>query len=230
MNQAGETVGQIRVACAEDAAAITELRLAAYGAAREFSLVEAETIRWGRKDMENIVLGAWAQDGQLLSTTRGDALPDFDAAEDAMECSLVGCRVEFPALLLGKGATRKGYERHGLHSALRLHFLQAAMATKIRTVLGIVYADAPRVNLMSRIGYEFTESTRFWYTDLSPHRPTLIGILARERLPSACEYLKAEVSEAINDYPFVGRDLAARIDELPAMNGYRVGAPRGAVN
>jgi hypothetical protein len=214
MEQPDQMMGFIREASRGDAAAITDLRIAAYYNAPEFSVVDADTLCWDKKDEDSIVLAVWSRDGQVLSTTRAEVYPDQCAAEEAMECSVEGSVVEFPVLLLGKGATRQGYGRHGLHSALRFHLLQAADQTEVRTVLGIVYSDAPRVHLMERIGYRFVEPERIWYTDLSPRRPTLVGILNRERLKLAYEHLRAETTGVLGAYPFVGRDLNAHIAEL----------------
>lgn len=198
----------IRRATAQDAQVVTELRLTAYGQAREFRLSDQSPIRWTFDDEKHVVLGAWNSRGQLVSTTRGEVYVDYDAAEQAMECRWESSADLFPALLLGKGATQKEYRGTGLHSALRYHFLSAAREAGLKSVLGIVFENAPRTRLMERIGYEFVVADSFWYTDLtSPHKP-LIAVLRSVHAEQACAALRQEIADALDAYPFTGPRLA----------------------
>jgi GNAT superfamily N-acetyltransferase len=198
----------IRRATVEDAELVTELRLTAYRQAQQFRLSDQSPIRWTSEDEKHVVLGAWNGCGQLVSTTRGEVYLDYDAAEQAMECRWKSSPELFPALLLGKGATQKEYRGTGLHSALRYHFLSAAREAGLRSVLGIVFENAPRTRLMERIGYEFVVADSFWYTDLTSLHNPLIAVLRSEHLEQACAALHKEMADTLKAYPFTGPSLA----------------------
>jgi hypothetical protein len=193
-------------ASARDADEVFELRHAAYSQAAEFELVRPELLRWGPHDDAAIVLAA-RSDGRMLSTLRGIMVADRDAAEAELTCT-VSLRPEaFPALVLGKGATLRGYGRSGLHSALRFHLLAAAVEGRVRSVLGLVYASAPRTNLMRQLGYEFHVPARLWDPEGVPIQPGLLAHLPQRRLASARDRLASEVAEVLAAYPWQGDAL-----------------------
>jgi hypothetical protein len=189
-----------------DADEVFELRLAAYSNASEFELVRPELLRWGPHDDAGIVLAA-RDDRRMLSTLRGVVVPDRDAAETELTCSVPLGPDAFPALVLAKGATLRGYGRSGLHSALRFHFLAAALEGRINSVLGLVYASAPRTNLMRELGYEFQVPARLWDPEGVPIQPGLFAYLSRGRVPSAHDRLAAEVADVLAAYPWHGDAL-----------------------
>jgi hypothetical protein len=207
--RAAEAACLIDRASRHDADEVFGLRLAAYGNAAEFELVRPELLRWGPHDDAGIVLAA-RDGGRILSTLRGVVVADRDAAEDELTCSVPLGPAAFPALVLAKGATLRGYGRSGLHSALRFHFLAAALEGRINSVLGLVYASAPRTNLMRELGYEFRAPARLWDPEGVPIQPGLFAYLSRGRVPSARDRLAAEVADVLAAYPWHG--AALRID------------------
>jgi hypothetical protein len=218
------TSGEIRRATPDDANAVADLRLAAYSGATEFTVREPSTLQWTAADEENIVLAAWAAEGDALSTTRGDVLLDSHQAEQWMECSLDRIPIGLPTLLLGKGATRKPYERQGFHSALRFCFLAAARDCEIESLTGIVYEDAPRTRLMHRIGYDFYEPTSYWYTDLKTTRRTLIAVLPRPRFAQAIDPLREMVGSLLDAYPCEVQRLTREVAQVLGAAGESVPA------
>jgi len=204
--------GAIRRADRSDAQAVSRLRTEAYAAAPEFIVKDDSALHWSAADDEQVVLVAWDALGNALSTTRGDLLWRRDEAERWMECRLERIPIDFPALLLGKGATLKAYERHGLHSALRLYFIEACRESRVQSLVGIVYEDAPRTRLMRAIGYDFYAPLAYWYTDLEASRRTLIGVLPRERFASAARALRERVGDLLAGYPCDLADLVKQID------------------
>jgi len=211
--------GHIRRATRTDARQISDLRIAAYTGAGEFHLREPESLEWNAADERNIVLAAWNAQGVALSTTRGDVLSDEARAEPWMECKLDRIPIGYPTLLLGKGATRKGHERHGLHSAMRFCFLDASYESAIQSLAGIVYEDAPRTRLMQRIGYEFFEPSAHWYTDLESRRRTLIAVLRRSRFGAARESLRETVRDTLAEFPCSIPRLATQLSEAVVESG-----------
>ena len=206
--------GYVRRARRSDAKQIAELRLTAYKHARDFQLSEEAPMLWTSMDEQFVVLAAWERDGQAISTTRGEVYNGYEAAEQAMECAWDASPADFPALLLGKGATLRRYQGTGLHSALRYYLLSAARNSPIRSLMGIVFENAPRTRLMARIGYEFKVPDAIWYTDLRTPRRTLIGILRGQSFGAACSELSAEIGETLKAYPLVETNLTADLSEL----------------
>jgi hypothetical protein len=94
-----------------------------------------------------------------------------------------------------------------LHSALRFHFLAAALEGRVNSVLGLVYASAPRTNLMRQLGYEFHVPARLWDPEGVPIQPGLLAHLSRRRLASAHERLASEVADVLAAYPWHGDAL-----------------------
>jgi hypothetical protein len=202
----------IRRATRLDAEAVSDLRSEAYAGAPEFTVRDASALHWSQQDDSNIVLTAWDGEGRALSTTRGDLLTDRDEAQQHMECQLDGIPVRFPALQLGKGATRGSAAGNGLHSALRLCFLEAAVLRDVESVVGIVYDGAPRTRLMRSIGYEFYAPATYWYEDLEPRRQTLIAVLDRHDLSSAVALLSEKFGGLLSAYPCDIPELARQFD------------------
>jgi len=202
----------IRRAARPDAAAISDLRSQAYAAAPEFTVRQAERLLWSREDDVNIVLAAWDADGRALSTTRGDLLTDPDESQRRMECLLHDIPMRYPALQLGKGATRGSVANMGFHSGLRLCFLEACAGKNVEALVGIVYEDAPRTRLMRSIGYRFYTPAIYWYEDLEPHRRTLIAILERCDFARAASLLHEKVGGLLSAYPCDIPELARQLD------------------
>ena len=193
-------------ASARDAKEVFRLRVAAYSHAAEFELTRPELLRWGPHDDAAVVLAARGG-GRMLSTLRGVVVADRGAAEAELTCTVSFGPEAFPALVLGKGATLRGYGRSGLHSALRFHFLAAALEGRVNSVLGLVYASAPRTNLMRQLGYEFHVPARLWDPEGVPIQPGLLAHLSRRRLASAHERLASEVADVLAAYPWHGDAL-----------------------
>ncbi len=182
--------GTIEQASRADAAEIGNLRLCCYRAAREFELLQPEALAWDAADDANTVLIARSKSGRLLSTTRGSLVADARAAAQAMGCSNDLPDAVFPSLLLGRGATQHAKGGAGLHSLLRYHFLLAANDSTVQSLIGMVYAGAPRTRLMANIGYEFFQPSEVWDPEVRAHSPNLSAVLRRERFAAALSQLE----------------------------------------
>ena len=201
----------VRLATRADAEALYRLRAAAYAASAEFRLTRPELLQWDRHDDEGAVLIA-VRDGELLSTTRGMLAGSRDEAEEVLTCTVDLPRSSFPALILGKGATKLGSGNGGLHSALRYHFLRAAGAAKLPAVLGLVYEGAPRTNPMQRLGYRFERPTRFWDQEGEALKQPLLAVLDAKNIAAACEELRMSLDALLAAFPWEGPaiELAAQ--------------------
>jgi hypothetical protein len=179
-------------ATAQDCADIERLRREAYQAAPEFQVTDDRFVAWGRDDTDGIVLAAW-NEGQMVSTTRGNLLRDEAEAGRFMECELSDIPLRYPALILSKGATSRNFGRHGLHSMLRYAFIRAARDSGIGSVTGVVFEGAPRTRLMHRVGYEYFSVKEAWYSHVQPSARTLVAVLPRDSFGIALSTLAAEV-------------------------------------
>jgi hypothetical protein len=65
-----------------------------------------------------------------------------------------------PAFLLSRAATVRDKRAKGLNSLLRLLCLEAAIELRAASVIGFVYQDAPRVRLMTELGYQLVTCER----------------------------------------------------------------------
>jgi hypothetical protein len=194
----------IRRATRIDAEAIYALRLSEFKRAEEFEVVEPATLHWDETDDLEVVLAAWGERGTALSTMRGGIVKDRQDAEARMECSVPLAGSAFPALLLGRGATRREFRDRGLNSALRYHFYSLIPGSPIRSVLGGVYLHAPRTELMKTLGYTFYTPERIWRTDFHALRPQLVASLDASKIGGACEMLRTMVGEVLLEYPWQG--------------------------
>jgi hypothetical protein len=203
----------IRLATTEDAAAITHLRQSSFLQSRDFKVLDPDKLAWGEHDLKGLVLSLWDRNRGLLSTTRGEVLRNLECAEIKMECRLKLVNLEFPCLLLGKGATIQEQGGTGFHSALRYCFLRAAIKTPLQSITGIVYEGASRTRLMQEIGYEFYRPDRFWYENLVSDKTALIAKLRRSQFESASAILARIAEPILNEYPLVSKTLAKSLHE-----------------
>jgi hypothetical protein len=199
----------IRIATREDAEAIYVLRQAAYAASGEFRLTRPDLLQWDEHDDQGVVLAA-VQSGEMLSTTRGMLVNDGQEAQEALTCTVDLPRTAFPALVLSKGATRKGFGKSGLHSALRYYFLEAVCEAGFPSVLGLVYEGAPRTNLMQRLGYRFERPAEFWDPEADALKQPWLAVLDFERIAPACEELRTSLSEVMRAFPWEGPRMELR--------------------
>lgn len=193
----------IRRATRADAAEIYSLRLSEYMRAEEFRLVEPTRLLWNERDDHDVVLAAWDGDGKAISTMRGGIARDKQEAEERIRCTLPDAYT-FPSLLLDRGATKEEHRGRALNSALRYHFFLAILDLPVHSVLGAVYAKAPRVNTMMSLGYTLFAPARNRQTHLLPSRPLLITYLQQSKIQDACGRLRALARSALDEYPWWG--------------------------
>lgn len=204
---AGSTMKCIRVATGEDAESIVNLRVAAFAGSGQFRMKDDSQLGWDAHDEAGQVLSAWDEDGQAISTTRGEILYSAAEAEHHMMSSFPAGSELFPSLLISRGATLKGLGRSGLHSALRYHLIATCINLPVQSVTGLVYSGAPRLNLMKAIGYEFYECERNWETEAEILGTPIVAVLRRENIDKAAEALLPTVAATLAEYPWCGPSL-----------------------
>jgi hypothetical protein len=196
--------GVTGLAGAADAPAISALLLAQYLAAREFRLLQPDRLLWDGVQGAGAVAAGWDETGKLVATMRARIVASAAAAEGVLDVSVAVPRASFPAVILSRAATAPGLSRTGINSLLRWHLLRAALAQGARGALGLVYETAPRLTLMSAIGYRFASPERVWDPEVEPRNPPLLAWLSEDDLPPAVAALEERVRDAAAAWPWRG--------------------------
>jgi len=149
------SIGSTSVVTRADAAAISRFRQAQYRRSPDLTIADESVLLWDDHDDLSTVLAVRAQDGSILATMRAEPLLDIEHAGGALDCPVPVASPVFPAMLLGRAATRADCEKLGLNSLLRFHLLSFARERGVRHVYGRVYGEAARTHLMRSLGYTF---------------------------------------------------------------------------
>ena len=194
----------IRVATRADMADIGELRVSEYRRAGEFVVTDVRTLLRDEHDDSDVILAAWDEADRVVSTMRGSVVSDRQEAEALLECSLPVDDSALPALVLGRAATRSDSREAGLNSALRYYFFSFALDAPVRSILGVVFAQAPRTQLMKSLGYVFHRPARTWRREVQAITPHFIACLERSRIPDGRAALRSRVASTLANYPWQG--------------------------
>lgn len=193
----------IRRVTAQDSDIINRLRINEFRRSTEFDLLLADQLKWNRCDDSHIVLAAWAGRRTAVSTMRAVVANDIPEALESVQCSLPD-RLAFPAIAFSSAATHMDYRRQGLNQAIRYYFLRAAMRCGIEAILSPIYRGAPRIDFMKALGYRFMTPEKSWQTKLAPKKERILGILPRNRMGRAIDYLRTHRNEVLQNYPWEG--------------------------
>jgi hypothetical protein len=196
----------VRIVNRDSAEQIAALRIECYSNAREFRLLQPECLIWNELDDKGVVLAAFDSE-EPVSTTRGLLVFSARDAEDVMGCEVDLPSSEFPALILGRGATRPDAARMGLHSVLRYYFIGSIIGSPIQSMLGMVYSGAPRTHLMQQIGYTLRKAPRVWDPEVEALQDVLVGHLPAAAFHSARTVLETLVDPALREYAWVGEEI-----------------------
>lgn len=202
----------IRRATSQDSDIINRLRINEFRRSTEFDLLLADQLKWNQCDDRHIVLSAWADRRTAVSTMRAVVINDIPEALESVQCSLPD-RLAFPAIAFSSAATHMDYRRHGLNQAIRYYFLCAAIRCGIETILSPIYRGAPRIDFMKALGYRFMTPEKSWQTKLAPKKERILGILSRNRMGRAIDYLRTHRNEVLQAYPWKGPLFEFPIDD-----------------
>lgn len=185
-------VGLVDARSAAERDAVVALRRQAYAGAREFAWNDLATLGWTAADDDGVVLGLWqsleaGESPVLLSTVRATVFPCLDAAEAYLEHALAGVGAQAPALVLSRAATAPGAHGRGLLALLRVAYVQALAQAGVRSVLAVVYDEAPRVRSMQAAGFTMAPPLRSWDSEARAIRPPLVAHLPQARFESALQ-------------------------------------------
>lgn len=196
----------IRLATQEDRLAVNRLRTSEYKLSTEFDLLHSEPLFWVESE-RGIVLGAWASN-TLAATMQANVTCDRNEAEELLGCGISAPGVAFPALVLTRAATAHKYRRTSLNAALRFYFVSAAMG-HVGSVIGGVFAGAPRLKVMAEIGYTFHE-TESCPEMMNPKTKRFLAVLPACQMRFAVSRLQGLAAIALGEYRWSGPSLVLR--------------------
>jgi hypothetical protein len=199
--------GSTRVMTRADAAAISHFRQVQYRRSPDLTLADESVLLWDDQDELSIVLAVRAHDGAILATMRAEPLLDMQGASRALDCPVPISDPVFPAMLLGRGATRADCQQLGLNSLMRFHFLRFARELGIRHVYGRVYGEAARTHLMRSIGYNFLphpKGATMSAGTAGVHSPLYVAVLDLETHgDDALRALEGRVADLVARFPLM---------------------------
>lgn len=207
----------IRRANHSDKEAISRLRINEFRRSSEFDLLLADQLRWNACDDGNIVLAAWNDQNEVVSTMRAMVVEDAANACDCLQCS-VPDHIGYPAIVFSAAATHNTHRGQGLNQAIRYYYLLAALRCGIENILSPIYEGAPRIDFMRALGYEFVTPEKNWQTKLLPKSRRILGILPRAEMGRAVEYLRKHRSEVLAAYPWRGAPFRFPVRDLLKVN------------
>lgn len=183
----------IRQATLDDNEQLTNFRISQFKTAKEFELL-------GTKDFSSQFGSVWVatRDNEIISTMQAEILANIHLLNSKVNCSMPNNFLTFDTLYLSKGATKKEYRNTGLNSLLRLYILQSIIdTTTIKSLSGIAYENAPRLNLLNRLGYELAEISDWDNSVFKPVGKVFLLRLDRDNFNFAITEIKTE-TEGLN--------------------------------
>lgn len=196
-------IRQIRQATRQDRKKVENLRISEFNRSTEFTLVQPEKLLWSKTDDKNIVLLIQDDKGAALSTMRGITVQGHAAAENLLKCT-VPQDVRFPVMIFTSAATLKPFRRRGFNQLLRLYLIKCAMNNNIETLISPVYQNAPRIQLMASLGYEFIIPEKNWQKKLNHHSERQLGILTSDKFKDAIAMIEQHNAQLIGLCPWHG--------------------------
>jgi hypothetical protein len=191
----------------EEIRAIEALRRSAYLRAPEFDVLKAAAYEWTQNDDRGHVLAVWDDDASALATMRGTVVAGRDEAEALLECTVPLDTTLFPALLLERGATCSDRSCAGLNTLMRYYFIEAAIRCDLCSIIGAVFEGAPRLRILTALGYVFAVPESMWDENLAPRTPLVIATLGHAQMSRACTLLQDLLDNVQKHFPWCGPQL-----------------------
>jgi len=218
--QTAAVIGSTSVVTRADAAAISQFRQTQYRRSPDLTIADESTLLWDHNDDLGIVLAVRAQDGSILATMRAEPLLDIQHAARALDCPVPVASPVFPAMVLGRAATRVDREKLGLNSLLRFHLLRFARERGVRHIYGRVYGEAARTHLMRSLGYAFFPHPKGAAVSAGTagvHSPLHVAVLDLEiHGESALAALGVRVSDLLTRFPLAEQLRSERFTPVEA--------------
>lgn len=164
---------------------VEQLRKAAFLSSKELTWRNVETLAWNCHDDNGIVLAVRNEAGELISSMRMSIYDNATELEQFLEYSTEGALIDYPALVMSRAVTHPNCTQRGLMGLLRHVYLTLVRESKIRSVVAVVYDNAPRVNSMRQAGFSLSPCVKNWDQEAELHVQPLIAVLPHSLFESA---------------------------------------------
>ena len=189
----------IRFANSADNDSLTNFRIAQFKSAREFELVDFTLLAEQRGAIYIVELN-----GEIISTMQYELFNHPSKLCDSTHVHIADSFQDFNTLYLSKAGTLKEHRNMGLNSYLRLLILQTAIdSSSINSLTGVAYENAPRLQLLKRIGYEFINATLVDLKYIIPNGKVFLLNLRKEKFAKAHMILTNEIKEMSETFKII---------------------------
>lgn len=184
----------IRYATSVDRERLTDFRICQFKTANEFLLLIPEMLSQQRGHIYIV-----EHEGEIVSTMQVEYCLSIETFQHLSGSLCLKNKPQeniFPLLYLSKAGTVKPLRNSGINSFLRLLTLRNAIQREeIKALTGIAFENAPRLHLLEKIGYRFTEISMSKDDYTMPLGKTYFLSLQRELFFQAIQKLEVETME-----------------------------------
>lgn len=181
----------IRYATIDDAENVANFRIEQYKSAKEFKICDLSALSQQRGKIYIAEL-----DNNIISTMQIEVIETIQDAIKLTHTIVPNNFSRFNTLYLSKAATLKEYHNIGLNSYLRLLSIEHALTKEnVNSLIGVAYENAPRLNLLKKLGYEFTEVQLLNNEYTNPYGKVYLLSLDKFNFKSAHKLLQEELQE-----------------------------------
>jgi hypothetical protein len=163
-----------------------------------------EAVSWNESDEKGKVLSVVTSQGEILSSMRAEIIHDSYELSQKLDFDDLDNHITLPVGLLGKASTDGRYRSSGFNTYLRYLAYQYFYKNNIRYVVGTMIPNAPRLNLLRELGYQFIENKAGWHRyGYKSDGKTLVGYLdLKSNYDQIMQTLEEKVSRNKKLYPF----------------------------
>lgn len=189
----------IRYATSADSDRLTDFRISQFKTAKEFELAKPELL-----SKQSGFIFIVEEEGILVSTMQLNVVTHQDYFNNlSISGKQIADRLQsshLPTIYLSKAATTKQLRNSGLNSYLRLISIKKAISSNINSLTGVAFEHAPRLHLLEKLGYKFSEIEMSSTDYVLPKGKSFFLLLEQKYFLMAKEKLEKEVIELEEQY------------------------------
>ena len=189
----------IRYATSADSDRLTNFRISQFKTAKEFEILDLKSLSKQSGAVYIVEL-----DGELISTMQFEVVSNYDNLQILTHTHVPKQFNLFNTVYLSKAATTKEHRNSGLNSILRkLTLISFLNDASINSLTGIAHENAPRVHLIEKLGYKFTDVNPLNFNYAVPRGRVFFIELERERFNKAISFLQDETAELNQQFQII---------------------------
>lgn len=188
----------VRYAEHNDFKKLTQFRIEQFLSAKEFTVKTPEKLANVGGDVFIV-----ESNNKIISTVQVEKMPSKDFFKQYSNATfLAEPTVDiFPSLYTSKAGTDKSYRNTGIYGYLRMLLLKQAINNNLVMALNnCAYENAPRLNLLRKLGYEFTEVKLSETAYTVPNGKFFFVYLERNKFDNALQILEKESADLLSNF------------------------------